>query len=221
LYFHLEDDGCGTVSADPQALPDITAWAHLRLRVDNEQTPGQGGKLAVTCEASSFSSFLICALKLEDQTGNLNIAVVTTSVLSILSRAHRANTGLPLIEMPDGSLIRIVDLRDAWPNLAIAPAQEKSVFIVISTERSGLIALRVDEIPDAVRAVVLTTASASPDVLGFVSLKDGLAIVIDPDRLAPRLSAHKQLNQDTGIQNPGRTPATIRAPEAHRGTSFP
>jgi len=217
LFFSLEDDGRGTAPTIAAELPDPAVWAHLRLRIASEQTPGQGGKIMVTCEASSFSSFLICGLKFANQTSSLHIAVVTTSVLSVLSRVHRVVTSMPLMRMPDGSLIPIVDLCEAWPTLDLSPAQDSSVFLVLATERFGSIALRVDDIPEAVRAAVLTNPSHSHDVVGFVSLKEGLAIVVDPDRLAYRVNAPETALPPGALPIAALATTPIAIAQTHRG----
>jgi hypothetical protein len=73
------------------------------------------------------------------------------------------------------------------------------VYLILATQTGGFIALRVDEIPGAIRGAILSFPQSTSvnEFVGFVSLKDGLALVLDPERLRSPDLNDRQLQYGT------------------------
>jgi chemotaxis signal transduction protein len=199
LFFEIEHDAPGVqMAVNADDLP-VKNWSHLRLEASTTDLAGAGGRLSIACEASAFGSFLICSLHAAGGVGDLRIAIVTTSVMSVLPANHKVDTGLGLVRTSDGTLVPIVDLRERWRNLELAPPRDTSVYLILATQTGGFIALRVDEIPGAIRGAILSFPQSTSvnEFVGFVSLKDGLALVLDPERLRSPDLNDRQLQYGT------------------------
>jgi chemotaxis signal transduction protein len=191
LSFEMEDDGCGKLLETPGAVPDDRRWAQLRLRITAEQAAGIGGKISISAESSSFGNFMVCAIRGPDGEDMTRIALVTTTVMSVLSAHQSVNRTLGTLRLQDGLIVPIVDFRNLWPDLNLSAPTESSVFVVITTEHSGLLALQVDEIPGSIRGAMMSLPDAVTPltVSGVLMMADGFVLVLDTDRLAAHLKS--------------------------------
>lgn len=189
LLFELEDDGCGVLLEHPDAIPDERRWSQLRLRLTAEQTAGVGGKITISAESSSFGNFMVCAIRGQGGQDLTQIALVTTTVVSVLSAQQSVNRTLSTLRLHDGSIVPIIDFRNIWPDLNLSAPTESSVFVVVATEQSGLLALQVDEIPGPLRGAMMSLPDsvAAQTVSGVLIMANGFALVLDVDRLAVKL----------------------------------
>ncbi len=193
LRFELKDDGLGA----RLRLPVARGFAHLRLICEGQFDPGRGGHLSVVCEASNFSSFMLCSM--ERRVGPpLLLAFFISSVVSILPPSQRISSYLPLLSLPDGVQVPIVELAQLWPNLDLAAPALQSQYLVVRALRYGEIALRVDAIPGQIRGVILANQEVlgAGEVVGYLATPQGLALVIDPDQMSlsePRGARHLEI----------------------------
>jgi hypothetical protein len=181
LRFELKDDGLGTTLR----LPVARGFAHLRLLCEARFTPGRGGHLSVVCEASNFSSFMLCSI--ERRGGSpLLLAFFISSVVSILPPNRRVSSYLPLLSMSAGVHVPIVELARLWPDLGLAAPGPHSQYLVLRASRHGELALPVDAIPGQIRGVILAHPEVlgTDEVVGYLATPQGLALVIDLDKMS-------------------------------------
>jgi len=181
LRFELKDDGLGA----RLRLPVARGFAHLRLICQAKFDSGRGGHLSVVCEASNFSSFMLCSM--ESRVGPpLLLAFFISSVVSILPPSQRISSYLPLLSLANGVHVPIVELKQLWPNLDLATPGLQSQYLVLRTARHGEIALRVDAIPGQIRGVILANQEvlSAGEVVGYLATPQGLALVIDPEQMS-------------------------------------
>jgi hypothetical protein len=181
LRFDLEDDGLGT----RLRLPDTRDFAHLRLQCEGKFDAGRGGHLSVVCEASNFSSFMLCSI--ESRIGSpLLLAFFLNSVVSIMPPSRGTVSWLPLLPLSDGVWVPIVELAQHWPNLDLADPGPQSQYLLLRASRHGEMAWRMDAIHGQIRGVILErhTSLGPGELVGYLATPRGLALVIDPDQIS-------------------------------------
>jgi hypothetical protein len=191
LRFELEDDGLGT----QLRLPDVRGFAHLRLQCTAQFHAGRGGHLSVVCEASNFSSFMVCSI--ERRAGApLLLAFFINSVVSIMPPNRRTASWLPLLALSSGVRVPIVELAQQWPNLDLAAPGTNAQYLLLRASRHGEMAWRMDHIHGQIRGVIMErqTEMGPSELIGYLETPWGLALVIDPDQMTfEQVSAARQI----------------------------
>jgi hypothetical protein len=193
LRFDLKDDGLGA----KLRLPNTRGFAHLRLHCEAAFEAGRGGHLSVVCEASNFGSFMLCSI---ERSGGapLLLAFFINAVVSILPPSPRPPSWLPLLALPDGAWVPIVELARHWPDLDLTAAGPHAQYLLLRAPRHGEMAWRMDTIHGQIRGVILErqTELGPGELIGYLATPRGLALVIDPNQMSfaelaelPRLAA--------------------------------